>query len=52
MNQMVTTDSVTKEEVGVADEVIQKEEETKGHEYCRLGLESAMEMEVMVVAMR
>lgn len=29
INQMVTTESVTKEEVGVAEEVIQKEEETK-----------------------
>lgn len=29
LNQMVTTDSVTKEEVGVSESVIQKEEETK-----------------------
>lgn len=29
LNQMVTTETVTKEEVGVAEEVIQKEEETQ-----------------------
>ena len=39
MNQIVTTDSVTKEEVGVAEEVIQKEEETKVMNIAVFGLD-------------